>query len=208
MDSSLDAGKRLFVRHSFLVSGKKTDQVFSLMQHDSSHKVNNYSNLALDAKQWYILHKKKKAENVQGRKPVGDWKTEGKGGGLRAGSGQWKEDQRLSGSHIKVPLNGRALWCPLCPISVTRQMLAVKSNKFQPPCPRPQDILPICFDSPSCNKWQIYAEWLEAVSQLNFTPWVFCQVPAPWNIVPFQHPGNPVVSAAICSRLCLGLQDQ
>lgn len=31
------------------------DRVFSLMEHDSSHKVNNYSDIALDARQWYIL---------------------------------------------------------------------------------------------------------------------------------------------------------
>lgn len=76
----------------------------------------------------------------------------GQEGGLREGGGLWREDQRLSGSPIKVPLNGRAPWCPLCPISVTRQMLAVKSTKFQPPSPRLQDILPICLDSPSYNK--------------------------------------------------------
>lgn len=49
---------------------------------------------------------------------------------------------------------------------------------------RPQDILPICFDSPSCNKWQMYAEWLKAVSQLNFTPWVFCQAGSPLETQP------------------------
>lgn len=68
----------------------------------------------------------------------------GQAGGLRAGSGWWKEDQRLAGSPTKVPLNGRT--------SLPLQMLAVTSSRFQPPSPPPQDRLPICFDSPSCNQ--------------------------------------------------------
>lgn len=37
----------------------------------------------------------------------------GQAGGLRAGGGWWKEDQRLAGSPTKVLLNGRrSLGCP------------------------------------------------------------------------------------------------
>ena len=48
------------------------------------------------------------------RKEVcGCLEDKGQGGGLRAGGGWWKEDQRLVGSLTKVPLNGRtSLWCP------------------------------------------------------------------------------------------------
>lgn len=75
---------------------------------------------------------------MQGRKPVGVWGTEGMWEVSEQEVVQWKEDQRLSGSPIKVPLTGRAPWCPLFPTSVTRQMLVVKSSKFQPPAPDPR----------------------------------------------------------------------
>lgn len=58
----------------------------------------------------------------------------GQVGGLEAGDGVVEGGSEVG--WIKVPLGGKpSLWCPLYPISVTRQMLAVTSSRFQPPSP-------------------------------------------------------------------------
>lgn len=118
--------------------------------------------------------------------------------------GWWKEDQRLAGSPIKVLLSSKTSPCyPLCPISITRQMLAVTSSRFQPPS------LPHTYSQSVLTPFPVIT-YLCKVDRSSFTVKLYTLgiLPSglPLEIALFLHSCIPVGSTAINSRLCLGLK--